>query len=193
MDMLVKEEYYDLITSEHRLRSNFMNLIEKVATPLFDISYLLSQMENIFDINFAEGDQLDIIGSYVGATRYVDFELNGGGNKLDDEDYRILIKAKIAQNKWDGTYESLFKIWHDLFPDARLRFVDNRDMTCTILIKTDSISANQILLLFADKLIPRPCGVQYFYSFSSDPIFAFDIESDIFKGWDEGIWLDTNR
>ena len=51
--MLVKEEYYDLITSEHRLRSNFMNLIEKVTTPLFDISYLLSQMENIFDITFA--------------------------------------------------------------------------------------------------------------------------------------------
>ena len=89
MDMLVKEEYYDLITSEHRLRSNFMNLIEKVTTPLFDISYLLSQMENIFDINFAEGDQLDIIGSYVGATRYVDFELNGGGNKLDDEDIKF--------------------------------------------------------------------------------------------------------
>lgn len=192
MDILVKEEYYNLITSEHRLRPNFMNLIEKITTPLFDISYLLSQMESIFDINFAIGDQLDTIGGYVGVTRYVDFELNDGGNRLDDEDYRILIKAKIAQNKWDGTYENLFKIWNDLFPDVRLRFIDNRDMTCTVLIKADSMSDNQVLLLFADKLIPRPCGVQYFYAFATDPIFAFDIESDIFKGWDEGVWLDMN-
>ena len=182
-------QYMNVVTSEHRLKPKYMDLVKTVLTPLIDMSKCLSDFNYYFDINFATGDQLDFIGSIVGTDRYVDFVLDNGTQRLDDEDYRVLIKAKIAKNHWNGTTESIFDIWNSLFPDVALNIIDNMDMTCLVFVSSSVLTQNQISMFFADLLVPRPVGVQYFYYFAEGAFFSFDLDSTWFKGWGEGHWI----
>jgi hypothetical protein len=84
-----------------------------------------------FDLDQAAGDQLDIIGLWVGVGRRVKtppigvyfsldivsvgfdqgvwqgpFDPSMGITLLDDDTYRLLIRAKIGANHWDGTLAS---------------------------------------------------------------------------------------
>lgn len=182
-------QYMNVVTSEHRLKPKYMDLVKTVLTPLIDMSKCLSDFNYYFDINFATGDQLDFIGSIVGVDREVDFVLEDGTQILNDEDYRVLIKAKIAKNHWDGTTKSIFDIWNSLFNDIALNIVDNMDMTCLVFVNSYSLTPNQISMFFADLLVPRPSGVQYFYYFAEGAFFSFDYDTTWFKGWDEGHWV----
>lgn len=188
MDTLSKNSYYNIITSQHRTKPNYMKFIEAITNVLFDYADLLSTFDYKFDIDFAEGEQLDFIGKTIGIGREVNFVLEDGTNKLLDEDYRIAIKSKIAQNHWDGTIEGLKNIWYQVFPDIPIVIKDNMDMSAVISVKS-ALTGNQIKMLFAGVLIPRPMGVQYSYVFGDKAIFSFDLDTDMFKGYDEGYWL----
>ena len=51
--------------------------------------------------------QLDALGTLVGQSRQVPFQPSGGVSPiLDDNTYRILLQAKIAQNQFDGQIDS---------------------------------------------------------------------------------------
>lgn len=188
-DVLNKEKYLNIITSQHRMKSNYINFVSILLEPLFDMAELIMNLNYYFDLDFSTGNQLDIIGKIVGADRHVDFILSDGTQNLNDEDYRFLIKAKIAQNYWDGSREKIFEIWDNLFPDVKLNLIDNQDMSCIIFINAEYLTENQINMILAGLLIPRPAGVQYNYVFGENAIFSFDMDTEIFKGWDEGHWI----
>ena len=125
LNVLDVVQYLNVVTSEHRLKPKYMDLVKTILTPLIDMSQCLADFNYYFDVNFATGDQLDFIGSIVGVDREVDFVLEDGTQILNDEDYRVLIKAKIAKNHWNGTTESIFDIWNSLFNDIALNIIDN--------------------------------------------------------------------
>ncbi len=191
MDTLKKNSYYNVITSQHRTKEKYMKLIEAVTKVLFDYSDLLSTFDFKFDVDFATGEQLDYIGKTVGVKREVNFILEDGSYKLSDDDYKLAVKSKIAQNHWDGTTKGLKEIWSQIFPDIPIIIKDNFDMSAVISVRS-ALSSNQIKMLFAGMLIPRPAGVQYYYTFGEGAIFSFDLDTDIFKGYDEGYWLASN-
>lgn len=106
---------------------------------------------------------------------------------LGDGDYRTLLLAKIAQNEWDGTIDSLYPTWQLLFPGGTLVVNDNQDMTATIVL-TGSFSQMATIMIQAGLIVPRPEGVLYNYIFGTLPLFGFDRNDGFVAGWDTGHW-----
>jgi len=119
-----------------------------------------------FDLNNAVGKQLDITGEIVGLDRLLNFQPQDGRSAyLDDDTYRLLQKAKISQNHWDGTIPGMYELWENLFPDYGIRVKDNQNMTMTVYIlgNTDAFIRE---LAANGYIIPRPEGVMVNYEFT---------------------------
>jgi hypothetical protein len=179
--------YLNLLSSEY-WNSPKLNAFLKVMLQKFDdISFCQIQMDQIFDVDNANGVQLDAVGSIVGASRVLPFQPTGGYSPtLDDTTYRLLIKARIAQNQWDGTIDGLQSIWATLFPTGTIVIGDNQNMTATIFL-TGTFSPLQLQMITNGLIVPRPQAVLYNYVFNL-PAFGFDLNNAWVAGFDIGKW-----
>ena len=146
--------YLSLITSEHH-QDKFMALVEMVTTPLWRNYRTLLDMPGLFDINTAIGQQLDIVGMWVGISRYIPIPLTGvffsfntdglGFNEgywadgstsemtsLPDEDYRAILLAKVGLNQWDGSIPQALNALGTAFPNNTIVITDGDDMSMTL-------------------------------------------------------------
>ena len=154
-----------------------------------DVSQALVRMGTAFDLDSAAGAQLDMLGTTVGAARTVGFQpSNGISPVLDDTTFRIYIKAKIAQNSWDGTRGSLYAIWQQLFPSGQIIIVDNQDMTCVITLKGTFTSILRDLITNG-YVVPQPEGVLYTFVFPTLPAFGFGSSPGFISGFGVGHWV----
>lgn len=178
-----------LITSEYvnspkftRMVSLMVGLVKNVA----DLHHAISIMMNL---DTASGKTLDLIGDILGLPRQVNFQPSVSSAILNDDYYRIILKAKVIKNQWDGTKEHFYEIWRVLFPNNPIFMVDNQNMTANILVLglEDTLSHE---LITHGYIVPKPAGVKYLYGFLSDPpYFAFNTDNDLMKGWDLGNWV----
>lgn len=211
-------QYTDLITSEHNQRPRFMAVVEALAGTMVDQQNVLASMPGKFDLDSAVGEQLDTIGIWVGISRNVPLPLTGvyfsfdtdglgfdqgswkgpfdpdtGLTRLDDDTYRLVIRAKIGANHWDGTLESSREILNTIFGGGTFVFIqDNQDMSMTIGI-AGVIPSAVFLALLRNGLIPlKPEGVRIniviVTSVDGSPLFGFDMENDLVSGFDAGAW-----
>lgn len=158
------DDYLDLITSQHRSRSRYKRVVTAAVNPLaVTMKALDEQIAVAWDIDTAEGRQLDQIGEWIGRARSLSSLLDHnyltweetvktyrmwdegywkgrydpltGQVSLPDVIYRLLLFAKIASNMWDGTMETMTSIWNDAFGDyARLFFIDHQDMSIDLCL-----------------------------------------------------------
>lgn len=180
--------YTNLITSEHAQKPNFVATVAALVSPFVDTLNLLQQMDSVtFDVDTAIGVQLDAVGVRVGCNRnipipltnvYFSFGIAGLGfsegawftpgdpttglTVLPDSSYRTLIKATIASNQWDGTYETAYTVWNDLFSltgvGILLQFMSPLEIIAALTGRPDVITAS----LFGFGLLDlRPCTVRY--------------------------------
>lgn len=135
-------KYLELITTEHRNQPRYIQTISIALRAIADIADLAENLYSYFDVDSAIGKQLDVVGQWTGASRIlktalpnVYFSLDTPGLGLDqgtwrqtfdpitglteltDYHYRILIKAKIIGNQWDGTTDNAYEAWNALFVD----------------------------------------------------------------------------
>ena len=154
-----------------------------------DVSQCLVSLDTALDLGSAVGAQLDLLGQICQAGRTVGFQpSNGVSPTLDDATYRLYIKAKIAQNQWDGTRGALQSIWATLFPDGRIVVADNQNMTADITLIGSFTSIVQDLITNG-YIVPRPEGVQYNYLFGTLPYFGFGSSPGYIAGFGEGHWV----
>jgi Protein of unknown function (DUF2612) len=137
--MPIIEDYTSLITSEHNTAPNYVATVSLSCQPMVDQQNLVAEVPGLFDIDSAVGQQLDYVGQWVGLTRYVNvpldiyfswgvaglgwgqgvwysiFDPTTGAVALDDPHYRILLKARIVANQWDGTITGAYDAWDTLF------------------------------------------------------------------------------
>lgn len=181
--------YLNLITSEYRQSPNFMAWLQAALQPIDDLTTCLAQVPPSFDIDNALGPQLDILGQIAGAARAVSFQpSNGVSPILDDATYRILLKAKIAHNHWDGRINSLYPIWRNLFPGGGSIIVqDAQNMTATVII-SGTFSSILVDLITHGLIVPRPEGVLFNYVLSQTPVLGFDLSNTYVAGFDLGKW-----
>ncbi|MCA7083380.1 DUF2612 domain-containing protein [Cupriavidus sp. DB3] len=210
-------DYTGLITSEHNQRPKFMAVVAALAQPMVDLMNVLGSMPGKFDLDKAVGVQLDDVGRWVGISRiirtpltdvYFSLDIDGLGfdqgiwkgpfdpdtglTTLDDDTYRLVIRAKIGANHWDGTMEGSVAILNSIFGDDTHVFIqDNQDMTMTIGIAGQQPSA-VFLALVAEGYIPlKPEGVRVnliIVSTDNAPIFGFDVQNNFISGFDSGAW-----
>lgn len=211
------ETYQGLVTSEHQQKPNFQAVIALTTSVYARVQLLLNSMVPIFDLSLAPvGNQLDIIGQWVGVSRVInnpysgifftwddmvadgwDFGIWQSPNSpsaivsLPDDVYLTLILAKIAQNHWDGTTESIYALWAHLFPQYTLLIQDNENMTFAVAIEGTVPDSLTLALLTGGYLVPRPEGVEiteYFVPVNTGPLFSWDTDSPALQGWDIGSW-----
>jgi hypothetical protein len=208
--------YTDLITSEHADKAKFVAAVKAATDPFVDLQAVLRGMPDDFDLDQAIGAQLDDVGQWVGISRNIKTPLTGvyfawdtagvgwdegywkrpfdpsqGLTSLLDGPYRLLLKATIALNVWDGELASAKAAIDPLFPNNALYIQDNQDMSMTVAVsgpKLDVISAG---LLTGGYLAMKPAGVRINFVFTSDPpapIFGWDVDNAYIGGWDTGAW-----
>ncbi len=211
------KQYQDLITSEHQGQPDFLAVVALSVTVYVRLQNLLDSMIPIFDIDLSPvGNQLDIIGEWVGVSRIIknpfsnifftwdgtaaqgwDFGIwQSPGNpsaiiSLPDSAYLTLIRAKIAANTWDGTTEGAYAIWSILFPQYTLLIQDNQNMSFDIAIQGAVPDSLTLALLVGGYLPLKPEGVlirEYFIPVDTGPLFAWDTVSPSLDGWDVGSW-----
>lgn len=211
------EEYLNLIPVNNRQQPDFVAMVTmNVAVPLRVQELLEDMSTTLFDIDVAVGDQLDIIGKWVGISRNVSvpienvyFTWDGDASlgwdfgtwqpslaptsvtSLPDDAYRTLLKAKIAANKWDGTTTAAYAIWDALFPEFTILIQDLQDMSYNMIILGGIIDSLTLALIVGGYIQLKPEGVRinaYYVSTDDNPGFAWDLETDNLKGWDEGSW-----
>lgn len=180
--------YLSLVTSEYQQSPNLLGWLSIPLLRLTDASNALDSFTAAFDLDLAIGSQLDTLGVIVGQSRTVGFQPSAGVSPvLDDDTYRLLLRAKIAQNQWDGTIDSLQTIWQSLFPSGHINLLDGQNMAVTIVLSGAFSSITQDLITNG-YIVPRPEGVLYNYTFSTLPIFGFDQDSAFIAGFDKGKW-----
>jgi len=211
-------KYVGLITSEHADKPKFSAMVAAVAQCFVDQQNALGGFVPAFDLDQAIGDQLDIIGQWVGISRRVNTPLTGvyfsfdivgvgfdqgvwqgpfdpstGVTLLDDDTYRVLIRAKIGANHWDGTLGTSAAILDQIFDNGTNVFIqDNQDMTMTFGVSGAIPSAVLLALLKGGYIPLKPEGVlvnSYIVTSSTGAsIFGFDMENQYVSGWDVGAW-----
>ena len=184
------QRYLRLITSQHADKPDFIDWLTAALNIPDGIAQLNDEFDEHFNIDTAIGNQLDIIGDIVGRMRKLTFQptLPADSPIMDDETYRLAIKAKIAQNMWDGTMASIYSAWDILFPTVRMAVIDNQDMSMSVLV-VGLTSQLQKDLVSNGYIVPKPAGVRINYAFPDGLVFAYDRDNDVFTGYDLGNWL----
>lgn len=209
--------YLDLIPNWNRGKLKFSATIRALVEPLCQGQSFINHLSKDFDIDSAIGAQLDIVGQWVGRTRYIAtlipnvwfsfdvdgvgfdqgawkgvYDLDGGMTRLDDDHYRILLKAKIAANQWDGTLPGAKAVLDPVFGDNSRAFIqDNMDMSITVGVSGKIPSAVTLALLAGGYIPLKPSGVRVNYlvvTADDTPMFGFDVENEFISGFDTGSW-----
>lgn len=223
-------KYTDLITNYHRVKPLFVDHVDLSTRPLTDTSSALQSLLTAFDIDSAVGVQLDVLGEWIGRTRivsqpisgvYFSFDTDGlgwdqgvwqgpydpdaGFTSLSDDTYRIVLKAKIAINNWDGQNDSLPAILETALDGSglKMQIVDNQDMTISVWVfPEEDINQVSLELLAAIKqgyLTVKAAGVWagdiQTPSIQTPSVgsrfFGFDMDNEYIAGFDDGAWEKT--
>lgn len=209
-------KYTDLVTAEHSQRPRFMAVIEASTDGQVDQQVSTLLLPRDYDLDSAVGVQLDAVGKWVGVTRYILTPLTGvyfafdtpgvgwnqgywrgrfdplqGLTTLSDEFFRVLIRATIALNHWDGTLQTAIDALAPLFPDNLVYVQDNQDMSISVAIAGPPLDVILAALLSGGYLAVKPVGVRinfFFPSAPTGPVFGFGADNDYIGGWDSGSW-----
>ena len=216
--MKTVNDYLPLITTEHKGKPKFEATVKVAVAPACVIQNELAKFLPAFDIDTAIGRQLDTLGIWIGRARRISTPLTGiyftwdetadtgwdsgvwkgpydpdsGLVDLPDDSYRLLLRAKIAANSWDGSIPNAYAVWESVFPGSSISIQDNQDMSMSIGISNQILSAVDRELLVNGYIPLKPQGVRVNYYAvlpTEGKIFAWDVEeSDAFSWWDSGLW-----
>lgn len=198
-------DYTSLITSSHGAATKFSAWLSVLTQAVGAVAAVAASLRPAFDVDTAIGSQLDIIGLWVGIARRQRVPITGaffawntsglgwnranwkgpyepteGITNLDDETYRVVIKAKIGSNYWIGTNETLAIIGQQAMAqlDIQCFVLDNLDMTTTVYILG---APTQVLVEMIKRGIapPKAAGVRItgyiLSSIPGAPFFALSV------------------
>lgn len=223
-------KYTEKITNYHATKRKYFDHIDLSTRPLIDIATATRQLVSAFDIDTAIGVQLDTLGVWIGRSRYVSqpiagvyfsldtdglgfdqgvwqgpYDPDSGYTALSDETYRVILKAKIAINNWDGRNDSLPPILDEATAGSglRMQIVDNQDMTISVWVFPETDISNVSLELIAaikqGYLTVKAAGVwagdvkipSVETPSEGNKFFGFDMDNEYIGGFDVGAWEKT--
>ena len=211
------EDYTGLLSAYHRGKPNFTATVRALCDGMVDLRNLYAKLPDAYDLDLAVGRQLDAVGLWVGLRRRIKtplagvyfsndidglgfdqgvwqgpFDPDSGLTELDDDTYRLLLRAKIGANHWDGTLETSAAILGRIFGGGTHVFIqDNGDMSVDIGIAGTPPSALFLALLTGGYIPLKPEGVRisyYVIPSAEGPLFGFDVQNQYISGFDGGLW-----
>ncbi len=209
-------QYLGLIIAQYCDQPKFVATVTELAQWSVDLQNIMATMPARYDVDVAVGVQLDAVGLWVGASRNVLVPIEGAYFELDsatlgldqgsmapdevpqgivslpDEQYRTLIRARIAANNWDGSIPDAYQVWDAAFAGTGfgilIQDLENMHM---IYALTGPVPDPVTLALFnTGALALRPAGVKidmFITPVEPDvPLFGLDVDSEFLAGLDEG-------
>lgn len=184
------EDYTGLIISQHALKPKFVATVALAVEPWAGLQAMETAAISATTIDNARGVQLDWIGQWVGISRRVlvpitgvyfswnttvaegwnsgvwkgEFDPSGGLSELPDNDYRVLIKAKILANNSSGSIPEIYAILNAAFPGVGIDVIDNQDMTMEILYTIADFTPIKEAILIQGLIPIKPSGVSITYT-----------------------------
>lgn len=153
------EEYAELLSQANYERERFNLFLRTILKPGVSLIQLMQSFDLAFELDNAAGDQLDILGEIIGASRLLNYVPASGDRVMDDDEYRLVLKLTIAQNTWDGTLGSLKAIYANALGEGvTIKYVDNQNMTVSISVYGD-LTTREIEILDSSGLLLVPVGV----------------------------------
>lgn len=213
--------YYSTLLSQEHLQPNLIAWVDTVTEPFLTNQAVLAALPTRFDVQYAVGQQLDYTGEWIGigrvldlpaTTGYFSWDTIGAGwdqapwyfaaspiivpYTLDDDHYRMLLFAKIADNMWDGSIPGAYAVWNKFYPNGDpfqffIQDLGNMEMLQGFVNPTSEVTPDAIALLQSGNLGLKPVGVRVQYAYVSGipgPMFAFDLDTPNFQGWDTAYW-----
>ena len=178
--------YLKLITSEHSVQPKYTSFVKTFLDMISPIVNIYNDFDVLFALDYAAGDQLDKLGELVGIGRQLPIVDERIPATLDDDTYRLVIKAKIYKNHWDGTRKGLQDIFDVFFPDYEI--IDNQDMSYTVTLIDPEADDVLIGLIMNGYILPKPSGVRVDYDIVDSALFGWDSDTQFIKGWDKANW-----
>lgn len=153
------KKYLDLIVPEHR-KPKLLQWLNCLLEKIEEIEECAESISDCFDLDTAQGKQLDKLGELIGRQRELTFQPEKNVSSiLEDDIYRTVLRAKIGINHWDGTIPSIYELWKNLFPDYKLHIKDNQDMSMEAIVLGDLKNLEKELV-HNGYIVPRPEGVK---------------------------------
>jgi hypothetical protein len=177
------DDYLRLLPSAHADKPNFLAVLAATLSPAVDFRNAIARLPVQLDLDLATGAQLDLVGQWVGLSRVlktpipnvyfsldtanlgVDQGVWAGANpvegviSLDDETYRLMLRAKIAANQWDGSLGHANYLLGVVFPAVDVVVKDNFNMTQSLILSGSSPSTLFAQLVQSGYIQLRPAGV----------------------------------
>ena len=212
-------EYTDLIAGYHVGKERYTSWVFTLTEPLRIARERLAALREDFDVDTAIGAQLDAVGVRVGVSRVLPMTLTDvyfalddvdgigldlgvwkgeydpvdGTTTLGDETYRAVIKAKIAQNHWDGTRGSLPDFLGEVLGQfgqpAKVLDLEDLDTMHVVLHLTKDTTPPIVWELFSRRIIDVTAAGVSVDLVDNNPWFGFDYQTASVKGLDESEWF----
>lgn len=126
--------------------------------------------ENIFRLSTCNTFGLELWGKLLNVARPVH-----NGVEYTDEQYRLVLQARIYVLTFDGSAKALNRFFGLLLPEYPVVITDNLNMSVSFNFATEPPA--EIKMLFEDEyFLPRPSGVRYEFNWAVDwrTIFGFE-------------------
>ena len=150
--------YADLLILQYKTQPRARATIQALIKELYGSGSLLD-LVNGFNLDTAEGKQLDTLGKYIGLGRQVKVNIGSSDtNILTDDQYRILLKLKLVQNTNFSSTSQIRTALYELFPND-IRLFDPRTMVYEYQLST--LFNDLVNVIIAEELLPLPMGVGY--------------------------------
>lgn len=214
--MSLMDEYTLLLIKQYWEKPRARAEIELQMGGWERLADLIRAFETEYDLDFARGVQLDVLGRIVGVPRVVPavltritfgfdenpnsrgfsdrfdplregapfarrFEPQYTSQQLTDNQYRRLIRAKVALNVCSAYIASddrisIQEVINQAF-DGRAYVVDNQNMSLTLYV-SPSVSLDELRLIRQLDLLPKPQGVRYSFVIQAEPGVTFGFDSN---------------
>lgn len=147
--------------------------------------------DNVFNLENADEFGLAIWGSLLGVPRPT-YEEDGQTVSFTDDQYRLLLRARICLLTFDGSAKALNEFFKTLFPEMLVQIKDNMNMTATINVLNEIPDEYKVLFRspYVEIFIPRPTGVEY--TINATPLDlseTFTFEGMGGAGFDQGTFF----
>lgn len=193
----VLDRYLQLIIDQqYAIQEVFKDLLQKrsideaTGTTLDIIGEIVGQPRELISVDLfsffgfqgaIRSDSFGSLGLSIGGKFYNLGDAVGGNILLDDQTYRIFIKAKILKNRTSSTPEEFISFINFLFGTELTVILAEGDAEYTVLFGRELSDFEKVLLNYVSKsqgypsrLIPKTVGVRVNFGwFDSDSFFGF--------------------
>lgn len=191
-------DYLKTVLSQYACSARITTILEGWNQAIDPQALIDEWYNSVWNIRTATGWGLDVWGRIIGQPRTLTVPAYGirygiQGTEvvtLGDDDYRKLLYAGAAANIWDGTIQGAEAAYDQLLSESgSVGIQDNLDMSQDIALM-GSIAPEWQAAILSDMVDVRPAGVKTrnVIVSPSGKIFAFNLETGFFAGWNKASW-----